>query len=334
MLRWGILSTAKIAREHIIPAHLKARGNCVTAIASRDPAKAAEVASRFQIPQVLPDYQALLASDHIDAVYIPLPTSQHVEWAIHAANAGKHVLVEKPLALQADAITAVQAAAVANQVIVTEAFMVHYHPQWQLVRRWLAEGRIGRLRHVQAAFSYYNRDPNNMRNRPELGGGGIADIGVYPTITARLATGQEPLKVRADITFDAEFGTDSYANIQYAFADFDMTFYLSTSMATHQSMRFHGDAGYIQVDAPYNAELYSDVRVSLWDRNHQEVTTQRFGGVNQYQLQAEAFADAIANGDSSSLFSLDSSLANQRALDAIFAAHKHGGWAAVTQAAG
>lgn len=330
MLRWGILSTAKIAREHIIPQHLKARDNCVNAIASRDPAKAQAVATQFQIPHVLADYNALLASEHVDAIYIPLPTSQHAEWAIKAANAGKHVLVEKPLALNAADILPVKAAAEANNIIMAEAFMVHYHPQWQQVKNWLEQGKIGRLRHIQSAFSYYNRDPGNMRNQPALGGGGIPDIGVYPTVTARHVTGQEPLKVRADIEFDAEFGTDSYANIQYKFADFDMTFFVSTTIAQHQSMRLLGEDGYIEVDAPFNAELYGDVSVHLWNQNHTKVQSVRFGaGVNQYQLQAEAFANAVASGDASQLFSLDSSMANQRALDAMFVSHERGNWAEV-----
>jgi len=329
MLRWGILSTAKIAREHVIPAHLKARNCTVTAIASRDISKAQAVADHFQIPHVLPDYDALLQSDDVDAIYIPLPTAQHVEWAIRCANAGKHVLVEKPLALKADDLIAVQEAAAKNNVVVAEAFMVHYHPQWHQVREWIEQGAIGRLRYVQSAFSYYNRDPNNMRNRPELGGGGIPDIGVYPTVTARMISGKEPLKVRADVEFDAEFGTDSYANVQYAFDGFDMSFMLSTTMAAHQFMRVHGEEGYIQINAPFNAELYGDVAITLWNANHSEEKTLRYGGVNQYQLQAEAFADAIASGDHTALFSLDNSIANQKVLDAIYAAGKTGTWAEV-----
>ncbi len=329
MLRWGILSTAKIAREQVIPAHLKANGCCVNAIASRDQSRAQVVADQFQIPHVLPDYPSLLASDVIDAVYIPLPTSQHVEWATLAAEAGKHVLVEKPLALNSDAIQAVVDSAKANNVLVAEAFMVHYHPQWHQVRDWLEQGEIGRLRHIQGSFSYYNRDPENMRNRPDLGGGAIPDIGVYPTVTARFATGKEPLKARADIEFDADFGTDVYANVQYAFDDFDMSFLLSTSMASHQFMRFHGEEGYILVEAPFNAELYGDVRISLWNANHKEEKTMRYGGINQYQLQAEAFARAVATGDASAVFSLQNSIANQKALDAIYASDKSGTWATV-----
>ena len=326
MLRWGILSTAKIAREQIIPAHLAAADNCITAIASRDPSRAQAVADRFQIKHVEPDYDALLLSDQVDAVYIPLPTSQHIEWSIKAANAGKHVLVEKPLALKASDIEPVQAAATANNVVVAEAFMVHYHPQWQQVRQWLADGAIGRLRHVHGAFSYFNRDPQNMRNKPELGGGGIPDIGVYPTVTARLVTGLEPLKVRAEVEFDADFGTDCYANIQYKFADFDMSFYVSTTMALHQSMRFHGEAGYIQVDAPFNPGIYGDPVISLWNQNHTHLETKRYSAVNQYQLQAEAFASAVSSGDASGLFSLADSIANQKALDAIFSSNDAGQW--------
>lgn len=326
MLRWGILSTAKIAREHVIPAHLKATGCCVTAIASRESAKAQAMAAQFQIPRALDSYEALLNCDEVDAVYIPLPTSHHVQWAIKAANAGKHVLVEKPLSLKADDISAVEEAARRNGVIVSEAFMVHYHPQWLQVRQWLQQGAIGRLRHIQAAFSYYNRDPNNMRNRPELGGGGIPDIGVYPTVTARTATGQEPLKVRANIAFDEEFGTDNYANVHYAFDGFDMTFMLSTTMAAHQFLRLHGEQGYIQVDAPFNPEVYGEGKLSLWDVSHNEVQRKLYTGVNQYQLQAEAFGDAVQSGDVSSLFSLQSSMANQKAIDAIYAANEKGGW--------
>ncbi|MGB1309749.1 MAG: Gfo/Idh/MocA family protein [Leucothrix sp.] len=329
MLRWGMLSTAKIAREQVIPAHLSARGNCISTIASRDVSRAQQVADQFQIPYVAESYEALLQSDQVDAVYIPLPTSQHIEWSIKAANAGKHVLVEKPLALTADDILPVQAAAKANGVIVAEAFMVHYHPQWQQVRQWLSSGAIGRLRHIQGAFSYFNRDPDNMRNKLELGGGGIPDIGVYPMVTARMATGCEPLKIRADVEFDPDFGTDRYANVQCQFADFDLSFYVSMTMALHQSMKFHGEEGYIQIDAPFNPGLYGDAVISLWNQNHTIVETKRFAGVNQYQCQAEAFADAVISGDASGLFSLESSVANQRALDAIFKSNENGAWVAV-----
>lgn len=179
MLRFGILSTAKIGRELVVPAIQDAENCVVTAIASRDLAKARAMADRFSVPHAFGSYEEMLASDTVDAVYIPLPTSQHVEWAIKAADAGKHVLCEKPLALKAEEIDAVIAARERNKVLISEAYMVTYSPVWRKVRSLIAEGAIGRLRHVQGAFTYYNRDPGNMRNVPSLGGGGLPDIGVY-----------------------------------------------------------------------------------------------------------------------------------------------------------
>ncbi|PWR00715.1 Gfo/Idh/MocA family protein [Leucothrix pacifica] len=318
MLRVGILSTAKIGREQLIPAGLAAEGVCIQGIASRSLAPAQALAEHFQIPQSFASYDELLASDNIDAVYIPLPTSQHIEWAIRAADAGKHVLVEKPLALKADDIQTVIDARDRNGVIITEAFMVHYHPQWAFVREQLATGRIGRLRNVQGVFSYYNRDPDNMRNQAELGGGGLPDIGVYPTVTTRIATGKEPHSVSANVEFDPVFNTDIYANVHAAFEGFDLNFYVSTTMAAKQAMRFHGDEGYIELSAPFNAGLYDISRVSVFNQSHtleQEIT---FPNVNQYRLQWEALAQAVSTGDASKLFSLENSVRNQRLIDAAY----------------
>ncbi|MBW8302014.1 MAG: Gfo/Idh/MocA family oxidoreductase, partial [Hydrogenophaga sp.] len=182
MLRFGILSTAKIGRDLVVPAMQDAENCVVTAIASRDVSKARAMADRFSVPHAFGSYEEMLASDAIDAVYIPLPTAQHVEWTIRAADAGKHVLCEKPIALKASDIDQLIAARDRNGVLVSEAFMVTYTPVWRKVRALLSEGAIGRLRHVQGVFTYFNRDPGNMRNIPELGGGGLPDIGVYPTI--------------------------------------------------------------------------------------------------------------------------------------------------------
>src|SRR5690606_8472858 len=160
----------------------------LSAIASRDLAAAQALATRFGAPHAFGSYEELLASDAVDGVYIPLPSAQHVEWAVRAADQGKHVLVEKPLALRASDIAGVIAARDRNRVAVVEAFMVFHHPQWAKVRELVAEGAVGRLRHVQAAFSYHNVDPANMRNRLDLGGGALADIGVYPMVATRLVT--------------------------------------------------------------------------------------------------------------------------------------------------
>ncbi|MGN6471861.1 MAG: Gfo/Idh/MocA family protein [Rhizobiaceae bacterium] len=325
MFRWGILSTAKIGRDHVIPALQDAENGVVAAIASRDLAKARALADRFGVPHPFGSYEEMLASDAIDGVYIPLPTSEHVEWAIRAADAKKHVLVEKPLALKAEDIAPVIAARDRNQVLVSEAFMVTYHPQWLKVRELIAEGAVGRLRHVQGAFSYYNVDAHNMRNRPELGGGGLPDIGVYPTVATRFSTGKEPVRLQATVERDRKFGTDIYASVKAEFDGFDLTFYCATQMAARQIMVFHGDKGFIEVHAPFNAGLYDHHRIELHNRNHTEATVFRFPDTRQYRLEAEAFARA-AQGEDLPVFMLEDSVKNQKVIDAIYRAAGHDGW--------
>ncbi|MCR4267500.1 Gfo/Idh/MocA family protein [Nitratireductor sp. ZSWI3] len=325
MFRWGILSTAKIGREQVIPQIQDAENGVVTAIASRDEAKARALAARFGIPHVFSSYEALVNSPEVDAVYIPLPTSDHVAWAIRAADAGKHVLVEKPLALNARDIARVIEARDRNNVVVSEAFMVTYHPQWLKVRSLIGEGAIGRLRHVQGAFCYHNIDPANMRNKPELGGGGLPDIGVYPIVTTRFASGMEPHRVQAAVERDPVFGTDIYASVKADFGSFELTFYVATQMALRQSMVFHGESGFIEVEAPFNPPNYGDARVVVHDASHSVASVYRFAGARQYRLQAEAIARA-ARGEDAAIFPLEDSVRNQRLIDAIYRASEHEGW--------
>lgn len=328
MFRWGVLSTAKIGREHVLPAIADSANGVLTAVASRDQSKARALADRFGAAHAFGSYEEMLASDTIDGVYIPLPTSQHVEWAVKAADAGKHVLVEKPLALRAADIAPVIEARDRNGVVVSEAFMVTYHPQWAKVRDLIADGAIGTLRRVQGAFTYYNLDPVNMRNRPELGGGALPDIGVYPTVTTRFATGAEPLRVHATVDRDTTFGTDTHSSVRADFGSFELSFYLSTQLAARQSMVFHGDGGYIEMAAPFNAGIYDDHRFTLWSRDHAEARQFRFPGTSQYRLQAEAFVRKV-NGEDVAVFSLEDSVRNQRVIDAIFRAGESGGWETV-----
>jgi len=326
MFRWGVLSTAKIGREHLLPAIAEAENGVLAAVASRDLAKARALADRFGAPHAFGSYEELLASDTVDGVYIPLPTAQHVEWAARAAEAGKHVLVEKPLALDAGAIEPLIAIRERKRVLISEAFMVVHHPQWLKVRELVADGAIGRLRHVQGAFTYYNVDPNNMRNKLELGGGALPDIGVYPTVATRFSTGKEPLRVQATIERGRDFGTDIYSSIRADFGDFELSFYLSTQMAARQVMVFHGDKGFIEVAAPFNAGLYDHHRIELHNQSHTEATVFRFPGTQQYRLEVELFARA-AQGGNEELFTLESSVLNQKVIDAIFrAGDKDGSW--------
>ncbi|RIK84118.1 MAG: oxidoreductase [Hyphomicrobiales bacterium] len=325
MFRWGILSTARIAREQLIPAIQESDNGTVHAVASRDAAKARALAERAGAPLSFGSYEALLACPQIDGVYIPLPTSHHVEWAVRAADAGKHVLVEKPLALKAADIGPAIAARERNRVLVAEAFMVVHHPQWAKVRALIAAGAIGRLRQVQGAFSYYNDDPADMRNIPELGGGALADIGVYPVVTTRFSTGREPLHAEAHVERDPVSGTDIHATARVAFDGFELSFYVSTRLALRQSMAFHGDRGFIEVAAPFNAGLYGDHVVTLHDAAHARATVLRFPGARQYRLQVEAFVRAARGEASARVFTLEESVLNQKVIDAIFRAGATGG---------
>lgn len=325
MLKFGILSTAKIGREHLIPAIQIAGNASLTAIASRKLSNAKKLADVTGAPLAFGSYEEMLDSEEIDAVYIPLPTSQHVEWSVKAANAGKHVLCEKPISLNANDIKKIIKARDKNNVIVSEAFMVTYHPQWIKVRELLAKGAIGTLRHIDASFTYFNTDPKNMRNRPELGGGALPDIGVYPTVAARFATGLEPKRVQASVEFDPKLKTDRYANVLAEFPGFNMTFYVSTQMGNRQTMVFHGDKGFIELSAPFNSNLYEGDEVRVHNGGHNETRTFRFTGLNQYVLEIEAFAKATA-GKKQSLFSLEDSVLNQRVIDAIYKSGKSGRW--------
>ncbi|MCJ8517976.1 putative dehydrogenase [Pseudorhizobium tarimense] len=325
MLRFGILSTAKIGRDAVVPAIQDAENCVVTAVASRDLPRARAMADRFSVPYAFGSYEEMLASDVIDAVYIPLPTSQHVEWSIKAADAGKHVLCEKPIALKAEEIETVIAARDRNKVLIAEAFMVTYAPVWLKVRELLADGAIGKLRHVQGAFTYFNRDANNMRNIPELGGGALPDIGVYPTITTRFVTGLEPKRVQAVTERDPDFGTDIYSSVKADFGDFEVSFYIATQMANRQVMVFHGTEGFIELKSPFNADRWGAEEIEVTNQKHTESQIFRFQDSRQYRRQAEAFARAVA-GNKADVVTLENSLKNQKFIDAIYRASTHDGW--------
>lgn len=333
MFRWGVLSTAKIGREQVLPAIAESDNGVLAAVASRDPARARALADRFGAPHAFGSYDELLASKEVDGVYIPLPTSQHVEWTAKAIRAGKHVLVEKPLALDARDIEPLMKLRDASKVLVCEAFMLVYHPQWIKVRELVRAGAVGRLRHVQGAFSYYNVDPANMRNQLALGGGALPDIGVYPVVSTRFVTDKEPLRVQATIERDKTFGTDIHSSVRADFGAFELSFYVSTQMAARQAMVFHGDEGFIEVASPFNAGLYDHHRVELHNRKHTETQVFRFPGAQQYRLEVETFVRAAQKGEGAGgrerVFTLEESILNQKVIDAIFRAGEKDGWETV-----
>ncbi|MEO1638816.1 MAG: Gfo/Idh/MocA family oxidoreductase [Pseudomonadota bacterium] len=326
MIRWGVLSTAKIGVKQAIPALWAAPDCKVTTIASRDLNKAMDVAKQFEIPIAADSYDAVLQSSDVDAVYIPLPSSHHVEWTQKAAVAGKHVLCEKPIALEAAEITRLIEERDAQNVMVSEAMMAVYHPQWRKVRDLIEDGAIGALRHVTASFAYHNTDPNNIRNKLETGGGALPDIGCYPIATTRFATGADATRVVAQIQRDRSFGTDINVAALIDFGDFDLLMQVATQLAWRQSSTFHGENGYIQVAAPFNAMPKSADVVRLFRDAREAPEEFRFDGINQYRMQFEAFSQAVRTNDGSTILSLEESRQNQSIIDSIYASARTGSW--------
>ena len=315
-LNWGIMGAAKIAREHLAPAIALAEGARLTALATQTPGRDAPY-HRFAPDLTVHDsYDALLADPNVDAVYIPLPNSMHVDWTRRALEAGKHVLCEKPLAMSTAEIDPLIALRDRTGLLAAEGFMVVHHPQWQRVRSLLAEGAIGTLRHVDAAFSFNNTDLTNIRNRPEMGGGALPDIGVYPSVTTRFATGQEPHRLRADIQW--ENGVDTFARVWADFDSFTMAFYVGIRHAARQSILFHGSEGTIELLTPFNARVSGEARLRL-RRGYNHEVVERFEPVDQYQLMIEAFNRSVLSGEPFAC-PLEFSRGNQQMIDAIFTA--------------
>ena len=317
-VRWGILGAARFARQHMGPAIHAARGGRLAAIATSDPAKAEPFADFAPGLRVFDDYEALLADPDIDAIYIPLPNHLHVEWSRRAAEAGKHVLCEKPIAMRADEIDALIALRDASGLLIAEAYMIVHHPQWQYARALYESGVVGDLQLVDGVFSYRNIDMNNIRNQADAGGGGIRDIGVYTYGSARYVTGTEPERIRA-VTMDIENGVDTYAQVSAAFPGFHYSAVTSMRMMPRQEMNFHGDAGLIRLTTPFNASVFGEARVEL-HRPDLEIRVKRFPGVNHYVLQVENFNDSLRHGADYPC-PLEFSRGTQRMIDMVFECH-------------
>jgi predicted dehydrogenase len=313
-VRWGILGAAKFAREFMGPALTLAPGGHLAALATADAAKAEPFRAFAPGLRVFASYEALLADPAIDAVYIPLPNHLHVPWTLRALQAGKHVLCEKPMALQAGDFDALIAARDAAGRLAAEAFMIVQHPQWLRLRQRLAEGAIGRLRRIDAAFSFNNRDPANIRNQAALGGGGLRDIGVYVMGGARFATGLEPTDVRARIEW--ENGIDVYAALSAKFGDVDYAAFTSIRMHPRQEITFHGEEGLLRLPVPFNPRSFGEARLEL--HRGLETSTERWPAVNHYELQVAAFNRSVREGAAYPC-PLEFSRGTQLMMDAAFA---------------
>jgi predicted dehydrogenase len=327
-VKFGIISTANIGVAKVIPAMQKSAGCDIQAIASRDLARAKETAAKLGIPKAYGSYEEMLADPEIEAVYNPLPNHLHVPLSIAAAEAGKHVLCEKPIALNAEEARSLVTARDKAGVIIAEAFMVRAHPQWLKVRELVKGGAIGDLRVVQGTFSYMNRDASNVRNMADIGGGGLYDIGCYTIVTSRFMFGNEPTRAVSLIERDPDFKTDRLASVILDFPAGQALFVCSMQMVPYQRVQILGTTGRIEVQIPFNAPPDAPCAIFVDDGSDlagRSAKTHTFDVVDQYTLQGDTFARAV-RGEQPLEFPLEDAVKNMAVIDAVFRSGETGGW--------
>jgi predicted dehydrogenase len=327
-VRWGVLSTAAIGIRKVIPGMQKGKLSEVTAIASRDLRKAEEAARTLGIATAYGSYEELLVDPQIDAVYNPLPNQLHVPWSIKAAEAGKHVLCEKPLCLTMAEAKTLLAVRDRTGVKIGEAFMVRTHPQWLRTRELIGAGRIGTLRSITGLFSYFNRDPANIRNIAAYGGGALMDIGCYPIHTSRFVYGEEPRRVLGLMERDPEMKVDRLTSAILDFPSGQSTFTCSTQLVPRQRMQFLGTSGRIEMEIPFNAPIDRPCRILIDDGRDVfggGVTAESFPTCDQYTLQGDAFSFAVLEGTGVPV-PLEDSVKNMAVIEAIFRSAQSGRW--------
>ena len=329
-VNWGVISTAKIAREKVIPAMQRGKLCNIQAIASRDLAVAQRVAADLGIPKAYGSYEELLNDPDIEAVYNPLPNHLHVPLTRQAAMAGKHVLCEKPIAMNAAEAQTLIEVRDKTGVFIMEGFMVRSHPQWLRTRELIREGKIGAVRAVHYFFSYNNRDPNNVRNKADIGGGALMDIGCYCITAARFCFEDEPTRVIALIERDPQWGTDRLTSAMLDFPKGQATFTCSTQLVPYQRANIFGDRGRIDIEIPCNAPPDAPTRIFIDDGSRlgdASAQAETFDIVNQYTTQGDLFSESIRTGKPLTL-SLETSVMGMRIIDAVFRSAESGRWEA------
>lgn len=327
-MRWGVLSVSKFAMTKLLPATRNSNRNSIDAIASRDLGRARQAASQIGAPKAYGTYDELLSDSEIDVVYNPLPNHLHLEWTVKAAAAGKHVLCEKPLGMNAAEVKQMIAARDKYGVQIMEAFMIRTHPQWLAAREIVRSGEIGDVRAFIAGFSYFNTDPGNIRNIAGAGGGAIYDIGCYCVTTSRFILEQEPSRVTCLIDRDPTFQTDRLASAILDYPGAQAIFTVSTQMVPFQRTQIVGTKGRVEMEIPINAppdrpqRIFVDTGGAL-DRSG--IRTVEFPVVDQYSIQADEFAAAVL-GEKPVAVPLEDSLANMRILDALLRSGASGRW--------
>jgi predicted dehydrogenase len=327
-VRWGVLSTANIGVKKVLPAMQQGRYTSIDAIASRDLGKAQAAAASLGIPKSYGSYEELLADPEIDAIYNPLPNQLHVPWTIKAAEAGKHVLCEKPISLTvAEAKTLLDVRA-RTGVKIGEAFMIRSFPQWLRLRELLDQGAIGTLRSISGFFSYFNADPQNIRNQVESGGGALYDIGCYLIHASRYAFGQQPSRVVGLIDRDPAMHTDRITSAILDFPGGQSIFTCSTQLVPYQRIQFFGTKGRIEIEIPFNApkdrptRIFVDIGGELFGSG---ITAESFPIGDQYTAQGDAFSKAILDNTEVPV-TLEDAIGNMAVIEAIFNSAKSGQW--------
>jgi predicted dehydrogenase len=323
-VRWGILSTALIGVEKVIPAMQQGEYCEITAIASRNLDKAQAVARQLGIPKAYGSYEELLADPEVDAIYNPLPNHLHVPWSIKAIEAAKHVLCEKPIGLtSAEGQELLDIARQHPELKVMEAFMYRHHPQWQLARQLVTEGQIGELRTIQTFFSYYNDDPNNIRNMADIGGGGLMDIGCYCISLSRFIFDGEPERVCGIVEYDPVMKVDRLASGMMDFGRGTSTFTCSTQISDYQRVHIVGTEGRVEIEIPFNAP--PDRPCKMWHQRGEDIEEIVLEICDQYTIQGDLFSQAVLN-DTEVPTPLEDAVANMKVIEAIIGSSESGTW--------
>ena len=331
IVNWGIISTAKIGWEHVIPAIQKSKNSKVLGLASRDLKKAKSLCNKLNISKSYGSYEELYQDPDIDIIYNPLPNHLHIKTTLKASKHGKHVLLEKPLSLKAKDIDPLIKSSKKNKVIIKEAFMVRHHPQWQWIKKFIKDGNIGKISSISTVFSYSNKDPKNIRNILKFGGGAIYDIGCYPTVISRYLSNKEPKRAVAAIIKDKKFKTDILSSVMLDFGEFFSSYTVSTQSNLSQQVTILGTKKTIVVENPFNAAPSKPATVVVYNGRsiyRKENTIKIFSLVDQYERQATAFSDHLLKKTKID-FDLEDSKKNMRVLDATFKSIKKGNWVKV-----
>lgn len=330
-IRWGVLSTASIGVRKVLPAMQQGEYSTVVAIASRSLAKAKEAAVKLGIPTAYGSYEELIADPDVDAIYNPLPNQLHVPWTVKAAEAGKHVLCEKPIGLTVAEAESLLRVRERTSVKIGEAFMIRSHPQWLRMKALIDAGRIGQLRCVVGCFSYFNNDPANIRNKVESGGGALYDIGCYCIHASRYAFGAEPVRVVGCIDRDPQMNTDRLTSAILDFHDGQAIFTCSTQLVPYQRMQFLGTRGRIEIEIPFNAPSDRPTRIVIdgGDLFGADRNTEEFPICDQYTLQGDQFSRAILE-DTEIAVPLEEAIRNMKVIEGIFRSADSGLWETIS----